>query len=152
MFWKVSTKTCGIWPFTSIKCNPLTEIRVLTRAARDNLYLDVACGRVDKCCILLNTFVSGCCFQMCVSGVGVLICLYASAALYALFRYLGFPVWNWWHSGVFPPTPALPWLTEELLTDKLWERDRDTLHWLHLARLTHLTGDSSSAGQISALL
>lgn len=29
-----------------------------------------------------------------VSGRRVLICLYASATLYALFRYLGFPVWS----------------------------------------------------------
>lgn len=29
-----------------------------------------------------------------VSGMRVLICLYASATLYALFRYLGFPVWS----------------------------------------------------------
>lgn len=42
------TEACGILASTNITCSPLTEIQILTTAARDNLYLDVAHGRVEN--------------------------------------------------------------------------------------------------------
>lgn len=90
------TEACGVPPSTNVTCNP--EILILATAARGDFvekHKSTLPTDVLKTLHPLEYF----CVRMLfanrrdnVSAMRALICLYASSALHALFRYLGFPV------------------------------------------------------------